>query len=161
MKTTLEWSVKFFWAMIGLYAITALGGTLWHLFFSHTGTRPEGILSWVLASVMLFLCVALILGAYHALFGFFSSVLQPTVLIVSLIMWCVAVQGDVHLIQPFLEHSAKSSGILSGFLLPIEGLWSLIIILVGAIGFYRALVRILPQLLFPSDSIRYSAARTF
>jgi hypothetical protein len=161
MKNALEWSIKVFWGMIGYFALTGLCGIIGHLFFSHAVTRPDGIVMWLLASVMLFLCLALILGAYQALFGVFGNIIQPTVLLVSLIMWCVAVHGDVHLIQPYLERCFRSSRFLFGIFFPVEGLSTLLIIFVGAIGFYRALIRILPKLLFPSETIRYSAARNF
>jgi hypothetical protein len=161
MRTCLRMTIQLAWAFVGVmcgYLILAL---LWSVVLKKIfsgGLFQESIIwniSHTCALILgLFLLSALVYEAWIAVFRFSSRTVSPTVFVASVVLFCVAAQGENHITHPLFGHHKS---MLEIFVAPFLELFVAVSVLVGPFIYYRVVKAILTKLLLPE--LHDSAAR--
>jgi len=151
MKTALRLVIQIFWVFLGcasLWLLIDLGRRF------ASGHHPTDALGWLALLPMIIAFSPFFLAAWCALFRFSRDLLGPAVLIVTLIMWSIAMHGITYNLTPLVSVTSNSHAFPS---MPFITLLILFVRVAGAFKFYRFTLAAIQTALFPE--LRKSAAR--
>lgn len=144
MSRVLRYSIQAFWTVLGILCALALAHLLWGWLFGRPTHSVANLISDLMLMAMGFLLAMIVWTAYFAVFRFSSSLVAPTVGIVSSIMFCVAIHGVTHILFPATPRESLATAFIWLALLFVS--------ISGPFRFYRVTSVLISRLLFPESS---------